>query len=147
MNRDNFIAKVKFDNGIVKYDRQLPNIFKSDRWINSRFQQITDQESIKQLLESRMTSIDEFYTITKGLSLNDTFWLKPEGCNISWRDVNPYGLSVVGNEPFSEYVAYKIAKIMHLDNMAVQYDLSPNGCVEWSLQRTRHDDKLDSIRE
>lgn len=37
INRDNFIAKVKFDNGIVKYDRQLPNIFKSDRWINSRF--------------------------------------------------------------------------------------------------------------
>lgn len=37
-----------------------------------------------------MTSIDEFYTVTKGLSLNDTFWLKPQGCNLSWKDVNPY---------------------------------------------------------
>ena len=37
-----------------------------------------------------MTSIDEFYTVTKGLSLNDTFWLKPQGCNLSWKDVNSY---------------------------------------------------------
>lgn len=36
-----------------------------------------------------MTSIDEFYTVTKGLSLNDTFWLKPQGCSLSWKDVKP----------------------------------------------------------
>lgn len=165
-------------------DRQLPSVFKSEYWLDKRFQQIIDSTQLRTLLESRMTSIDEFYTITKGLSLNDTFWLKPEGCNISWKDVNPYekpictdfansvlqamksgiitnvnrtisspdfaltgqydkkwkridgdiylikagtpnpyGLSVVGNEPFSEYIAYKIGLLLQLKNRIVKYDL------------------------
>lgn len=36
---------------------------------------------------------------------------------------NPHGLSVVGNEPFSEYIAYKIGLMLQLKDRIVQYEL------------------------
>lgn len=184
MNKDRAIQAVKFIDGIARTDRQLTNIFDSKNWLSKRFQSVIEQDSLKAILNSSMTSIDEFYAVTKGLSLNDTFWLKPEGCRLTWKDVNPYtnpictdfassvlqamksGIihnvnrtisspdfaltgqydkkwkridgktylikagtpnpyesDIVGNEPFSEYIAYLVGSMLQLGDKLVQYDL------------------------
>lgn len=90
MNKDKFLCSLRFLNGKTVVNGQLPQIFGSDYWLNSRFSCVVQQETVDKLLEQGITSIDEFYAISKGVSLNDTFWLKPQGCNLSWKDVNPY---------------------------------------------------------
>ena len=90
MNKDKFMGNLRFKDGKAIIDGQIPQIFGSDYWLKRRFSCVVQQETVNKLLEQGITSIDEFYAISKGISLNDTFWLKPQGCNLSWKDVNPY---------------------------------------------------------
>ena len=65
--------------------RKVPN---NRTFVESLLDAISDTENPYRYLD-----------ITYGLSLNDTFWVKPMSSSVSWSDVNLY------NNPFSEIVA------------------------------------------
>ena len=65
--------------------RKVPN---NRTFVESLLDAISDTENPYRYLD-----------VTYGLSLNDTFWVKPMSSSVSWSDVNLY------NNPFSEIVA------------------------------------------
>lgn len=59
-----------------------------------------NREFIDKMFElMRINTISEYLNISYGLSLNDTLWFRPEGCALSWADVNLY------ENPFDEAIA------------------------------------------
>ena len=82
-----------------------------------------------------MTSIDEFYTVTKGLSLNDTFWLKPQGCNLSWKDVNPYENPICTDFASSVLKAMKAGLINNVNRTIQSPDFALTGSYDKKWKR------------
>lgn len=135
MNKDKFICSLRFLNGRTVVDGQLPQIFGSDYWLNSRFSCIIQQETVDKLLEQGITSIDEFYAISKGLSLNDTFWLKPQGCSLSWRDVNPYENPICTDFASSVLKAMKAGLINNVNRTIQSPDFTLTGSYDKKWKR------------
>lgn len=123
INKDKFICSLRFLNGRTVVDGQLPQIFGSDYWLNSRFSCVVQQETVNKLLEQGITSIDEFYAISKGISLNDTFWLRPQGCNLSWKDVNPYNNKICESNQIKQRILEirnnPINKVINIPNISL----------------------------
>lgn len=135
MNKDKFICSLRFLNGRTVVDSQLPQIFGSDYWLNSRFSCVVQQETVDKLLDQSITSIDEFYAISKGISLNDTFWLKPQGCSLSWKDVNPYENPICTDFASSVLKAMKTGLINNVNRTIQSPDFALTGSYDKKWKR------------
>lgn len=82
-----------------------------------------------------MTSIDEFYTVTKALSLNDTFWLKPQGCNLYWENVNPYSKPICTDFASSVLKAMKDGLINNVNRTIQSPDFALTGSYDKKWKR------------
>lgn len=76
---------------IRRYDAVLPIGFESiAQWVKNR-QAPKHREHIEKLMrQCGCYELDGYIKVTMCLGLNDTFWTKPFGSNIQWRDVSLY---------------------------------------------------------
>ena len=135
MNKDTPICKLRFIGGKAVINKSMPSIFRQGYWLDKRFQSIIEQESLKKLLYSGTTSIDEFYTVTKALSLNDTFWLKPEGCTLNWEQINPYKNPICTDFANSVLQAMKNGVIHNVNRTISQPDFALTGQYDKKWKR------------
>lgn len=138
------LQTIEFIDGIAKADGKIPDIFDSKNWIEKRFQQVIEQDQLRAMLDSRMTSIDEFYTATKGLSLNDTFWLKPNGCKLTWKDINPYNNPICTDFANSVLQAMKTGLIRNVNRTISSPDFALTG--QYDKKWKRIDGKIYLIK-
>lgn len=98
-NRD-FYNEVEFS-AIKEVSDKLPIGFEDiGQWIKNR-QAPKHREHIEALLKScGCYDLEGYIRVTHGLTLNDTFWVKPLGSNLQWKDV-----SLFRNE-FDETIAH-----------------------------------------
>ena len=103
MNKDNTVMRIligreKFINTIrvidVYSEDLIPLSLKADSslqtFIDSRLV-LSHRKNVKQLFESiGITSTEDILSITNGVSLNDTYWLKEVDDKKTWRVVSPY---------------------------------------------------------
>ena len=71
------------------------------QWIESRYILAYRVDTEKFLLTLGISNIEDFITITKCVSLNDTFWVKPLDSKVSWKAVSPYRNPI--NRAISDY--------------------------------------------
>lgn len=135
MNKDKFMGSLRFKDGKAIVDGQIPQIFDSSHWLERRFSCILEQSSLSKILDQKMTSIDEFYTVTKGLSLNDTFWLKPQGCSLSWKDINPYENPICTDFASSVLKAMKTGLINNVNRTIQSPDFALTGSYDKKWKR------------
>ena len=73
-------------------DIRLPSFIKKlgVDWVTDRTSPV-QRANIKDLLQRLgLNSKQDIIDFTKGLSLTDTFWVKAEGSNLRWEDINLY---------------------------------------------------------
>lgn len=94
MNKDKVIGKIFcFEGYPIKItDIELPSFIKSlgVNWVKDRTPP-KHREYIGDLLKSlNLGTVEDIIKFSKGLSLTDTFWVKPENVDLKWKDVNLY---------------------------------------------------------
>ena len=105
LNKDELIAKFDVDPLLdsvidVTQFRQLPEMFGDIRVFIKNRRAPKHRENIKKLLKvSGCDTLQGFLDVSHALSLVDTFWVKPEGSNLEWKDVSLY------THPFDEAIA------------------------------------------
>lgn len=93
MNKDEIIGKLLWnDKGrpIHITDIRLPYFIKQqgNNWIKERIPP-KHRKHMKELLEQiGLNTFKDIIDYSKGLSLTDTFWIKPENINLEWKDIN-----------------------------------------------------------
>ena len=89
------------------YDnKQIPLSIKSGfydlrSWLESRYILSYRTDTINFFTNLGISNIEEFIIITKCISLNDTFWVKPMNSGVSWKSVSPYTNPI--NKIISDY--------------------------------------------
>lgn len=85
---------------LERYSDILPLSFDNiSDWISTR-QAPKHREHMRNLLrQCGCDDLDGFIRVSHALGLNDTFWIKPEGSDLSWDDVSLY------QNPFNETIA------------------------------------------
>lgn len=109
MNKDNPLMEFKIIGyfgsytiqGIKRFSDLLPYGFKSiHEWVINR-QAPKHRKYIDKLFKlCQINNIKDFISITYGLSLNDTFWIKPKDSKLSWSQVSLY------RNDFNEFIAH-----------------------------------------
>lgn len=59
-------------------------------WIESRYILACRNDTLNFFKNLGIDTVEDFITITKCVSLNDTYWVKPVQSKISWKAVSPY---------------------------------------------------------
>lgn len=94
MNKNKIIGKVIWEAGdpFDIIDVSLPTFIKrlGVNWVKDRTPP-KHREHIEDLLKSlNLKSPKDIIDFSKGLSLTDTFWIKPENLDLNWEDINLY---------------------------------------------------------
>lgn len=94
MNKDKALAKLEINNRIAYVTdiiNELPGYIGDIRsWLDSRTSPITRENVYYALKIAGINTKEKYLDMTYGISLSDTFWVKHEGSNKTWDDVNPY---------------------------------------------------------
>ena len=94
LNKDEIVGKVKWLEGspIEVIDIKLPSFIKKlgIDWVKDRTPP-KHRQHIEELLKNlNLNTIKDIVDFSKGLSLTDTFWIKPEDSNLEWKNINLY---------------------------------------------------------
>ena len=97
---------LNFNIDFIVIDDLVPLSIKSGfydlrKWIESRYILAYRVETEKFLATLGISNIEDFITVTKCVSLNDTFWVKPLDSGVSWKAVSSYRNPI--NKAISDY--------------------------------------------
>lgn len=90
----------------VYNERQVPISIKSKfsdlrTWIESRYILAYRKDTLNFFKNIGIDNVEDFISITKCVSLNDTYWVKPMNSRLSWKAVSPYTNPI--NKNISDY--------------------------------------------
>lgn len=91
-NKNDTLAIVEFDSkrNVVSVTGELPQLIRNNvrGWFESRTPP-KHRAHMKELMEQMgATDFTDILDFSKGLSLNDNFWVCPEGDNLDWNEIN-----------------------------------------------------------
>lgn len=108
-------------------DSQVPTSIKSGfrdlrTWIESRYILAYRNDTLNFFKNLGVNNVEDFISITKCISLNDTYWVKTINSKISWKSVSPY------TNPINKNIAdYSFNNKLCTKNIGSSPDFSTDG--------------------
>ena len=94
MNKDIKLAELQLIGGNIFistiYSRLPEYINNLTDWLNSRIPPIGRKNVLTLMKQAQINSINEYLSITKAISLTDTFWVQDTDRPITWDKISPY---------------------------------------------------------
>lgn len=100
------IYSLNFSVNKIYNDTQVPISIKSGfrdlrTWIESRYILAYRNDTLNFFKNIGVDTVEDFISITKCISLNDTYWVRPINSKMSWKAVSPYTNPI--NKNISDY--------------------------------------------
>lgn len=92
LNKNKHMANIQLDGDKIEIENISISFLSMDinSWVVNRFKPSTRANLTKALRLAEMTSIKEYISINYGISMTDTFWIKPCKSKLTWEEISPY---------------------------------------------------------
>ena len=93
-----------------------------NKWLDNRLILSHRRNVMKMFAQIGITKLEDVLVVTKGISLNDTYWVKEAGSRITWKGISPY------TNPLNKEIAdYSFDRTVEGKNITHSPDFATSG--------------------